>query len=206
LSADLFPETLVHPGLSRLAGFARPVEAQLIEAVRDVAMAAPLRTMATAGGKKMSVATTSCGAVGWITDRRGYRYAALDPESGRAWPAMPEHFRNLAQAAAAAAGFGAFAPDSCLVNQYVPGAKMTLHQDVDERDFSAPIVSVSLGLPAVFLWGGARRADKPIRVLVESGDVLVWGGAARKNFHGVLPLKPGPPGDVRINLTFRKVF
>lgn len=197
------------PGLSVLAGFALADEAALIETALAIANAAPLRTMATPGGKPMSVATTSCGNAGWISDRRGYRYAKTDPLTGAPWPAMPAVFSALANAAAACAGFANFAPDSCLINRYVPGAKMTLHQDIDEQDFAAPIVSVSLGLPAVFLWGGAQRADKAARVPVVSGDVLVWGGPARRNFHGILPLRPGSHtllGAARINLTFRKAL
>ncbi len=151
----------------------------------------------------MSVAMTNCGAWGWITDRRGYRYSATDPEIGQPWPEMPSLFAELATRAAAQAGFPGFAPDACLINRYVPGAKMSLHQDRDEADFSAPIVSVSLGLPATFLWGGAKRTEKPSRITLASGDAVVWGGDARLNFHGVAPLKAGL-SDCRINLTFRK--
>lgn len=204
---DLFPE--MRSGLVHLPGFASPQEAALIEAVQGIAAVAPFRRMETPGGKMMSVAMTNCGAAGWVTDRRGYRYAAIDPQTRRAWPAMPALFRDLAVKAAEAAGFEDFAPDVCLVNCYVPGAKMTLHQDRDEADFSAPIVSVSLGLPAVFLWGGAARGDKASRVPLMSGDVLVWGGAVRLNFHGVLPLRAGVHpllGSSRVNLTFRKAL
>jgi alkylated DNA repair protein (DNA oxidative demethylase) len=205
----LFPQTLSVDGLAYLPGFASPQEAALIEAVRDITAVAPFRRMETPGGKMMSVAMTNCGAAGWVTDRRGYRYAATDPQTGRAWPAMPVLFRDLAVKAAEAAGFEDFAPDVCLVNCYVPGAKMTLHQDRDEADFSAPIVSVSLGLPAVFLWGGATRGNKASHVQLVSGDVLVWGGAQRLNFHGVLPLHAGIHpllGSSRVNLTFRKAL
>jgi alkylated DNA repair protein (DNA oxidative demethylase) len=207
LTPDLFPET--HAGLVHLPGFACPQEAALIEAVHDITAAAPFRQMETPGGKMMSVAMTNCGAAGWVTDRRGYRYAATDPQTGKAWPAMPPLFRGLAVKAAEAAGFEDFEPDVCLVNCYVPRAKMTLHQDRDETDFSAPIVSVSLGLPAVFLWGGAARGDKASHVPLMSGDVLVWGGPARLNFHGVLPLRAGSHpllGSSRVNLTFRKAL
>jgi alkylated DNA repair protein (DNA oxidative demethylase) len=157
----------------------------------------------------MSVAMTSCGQVGWITDRRGYRYEAVDPETGRQWPKMPERFSLLAGRAAAEGGFAGFVPDSCLINRYECGTRLSLHQDRNERDFSAPIVSVSLGLPAVFLFGGARRSDRPQRVLLESGDVVVWGGPARLAFHGVAPLVEGQhplTGARRINLTFRKAL
>jgi alkylated DNA repair protein (DNA oxidative demethylase) len=163
--------------------------------------------MVTPGGFRMSVAMTNCGGLGWVTDRKGYRYSAIDPESGRAWPAMPSSFRELAESAAAAAGFAGFTPDACLINRYSPGAKMTLHQDKDERDFSQPLVSVSLGLPAVFLFGGLSRKDKVERVSLSHGDVVVWGGAARLFYHGVMPVKEGVhplTGAYRLNLTFRR--
>jgi alkylated DNA repair protein (DNA oxidative demethylase) len=155
----------------------------------------------------MSVAMTNCGALGWVSDRKGYRYAAADPETGLAWPAMPEAFRKLARTAAAAGGYPGFEPDACLINRYVPGAKMSLHQDRDERDFAAPLVSVSLGLPAVFQFGGLSRKDPVRRVGLEHGDVVVWGGESRLFFHGVMPLKEGVhplAGACRINLTFRR--
>jgi len=207
LTQDLFPETLNLPGLSPLPGFAASQETDLIAAVKTIAAASPFRQMATPGGKPMSVTMTNCGETGWITDRRGYRYSPTDPQTGQPWPAMPQLFSTLAIEAAEAAGFKNFHPDACLVNRYIPGAKMSLHQDRDEADFSAPIVSVSLGLPAIFLWGGAARGDKTSRVPLASGDVLVWGGTTRLNFHGILPLKDGEHpklGRVRINLTFRK--
>ena len=155
----------------------------------------------------MSVAMTNCGAAGWVTDRTGYRYDRHDPESGRRWPTMPDVFADLAAQAAARAGFDGFAPDACLVNHYEPGTRLSLHQDKDERDFEAPIVSVSLGLPAVFLFGGLHRAETPRRVPLAHGDVVVWGGPARLRYHGVLPLETGHHplmGARRINLTFRK--
>jgi len=155
----------------------------------------------------MSVAMTNCGAAGWVTDRTGYRYDSHDPQTGRRWPAMPDVFADLAAQAAARAGFDGFAPDACLINRYEPGARLSLHQDKNERDFSAPIVSVSLGLPAVFLLGGLRRADTPRRVPLAHGDVVVWGGPARLRYHGVLPLEAGHHllmGGHRINLTFRR--
>jgi alkylated DNA repair protein (DNA oxidative demethylase) len=150
---------------------------------------------------------TNCGGVGWVTDRSGYRYDANDPEAGKRWPAMPPSFRELAERAADRAGFGGFSPDACLVNRYQPGARMSLHQDKDEHDFGAPIVSVSLGLPAVFLFGGLKRSDRPRRFRLQHGDVVVWGGPARLTFHGVAPLADGVHplmGRQRINLTFRK--
>jgi DNA oxidative demethylase len=168
---------------------------------------APFRHMVTPGGHVMSVAMTNCGSAGWVTDRSGYRYDAADPEAGKPWPAMPASFRSLAGAAAAEAGFSGFAPDACLINRYAPGARMSLHQDRDETDFGAPIVSVSLGLSATFLFGGLQRSDRPRRYRLEHGDVVVWGGPARLAFHGVAPLADGEHalmGRLRINLTFRK--
>ena len=196
-------------GAALLGGFALPVEAPLLAALEAVVAEAPFRRMVTPGGSTMSVAMTNCGAAGWVTDRRGYRYDAIDPESGRPWPAMPAAFDDLARAAAAAAGFGGFAPDACLVNRYEPGARLSLHQDRDERDFGAPIVSVSLGLPATFLFGGLRRGDPQRRVGLRHGDVAVWGGPARLAFHGVLPLTEGKhpaTGRRRLNLTFRRAL
>jgi alkylated DNA repair protein (DNA oxidative demethylase) len=196
-------------GAMLLAGFARGAAAQLVDAVGKVAAHAPFRRMVTPGGKQMSVAMTNCGAAGWVTDRRGYRYDPVDPQSGRPWPSMPEPFRSLAERAAAAGGFADFSPDACLVNRYEPGARLTLHQDRDEQDFAQPIVSVSLGLPAVFLFGGAKRGDRPRRIRLESGDVVVWGGPARLTFHGIDPLADGDDpltGRCRINLTFRKAL
>jgi alkylated DNA repair protein (DNA oxidative demethylase) len=190
-----------------LRGFAAPNENRLLAALREVVSAAPFRHMVTPGGFRMSVALTNCGSLGWVTDQTGYRYDATDPESGKRWPEMPASFLELAGAAAAAAGFPAFAPDACLVNRYEAGARLSLHQDKNERDFRQPIVSVSLGVPAVFLFGGERRTDKPVRVPLEHGDVVVWGGPARMRYHGVLRLKGGHHallGGERINLTFRR--
>jgi alkylated DNA repair protein (DNA oxidative demethylase) len=193
-------------GALLLRGFALAAQQQLLADVRTVVAAAPLRHLITPGGLRMSVAMTNCGALGWVSDRRGYRYDAIDPERGLPWPPMPTSFRALAQQAAARAGFEAFAPDACLINRYLPGAKLSLHQDRDERDFGAPIVSVSLGLPALFLFGGLRRADQAMRVALRHGDVVVWGGPSRLRFHGVLPLADGQHallGGERINLTLR---
>lgn len=194
------------PGAVLLSGFARPFEAPLIAALQGVAKRAPFRHMLTPGGRRMSAAMTNCGSAGWVTDRTGYRYDARDPESGRPWPPMPEVFADLARRAAARAGFEGFAPDGCLINRYEPGARLSLHQDRNERDFGAPIVSVSLGLPAVFLFGGTRRADTPRRVPLAHGDVVVWGASSRLRYHGILPLKDGHHpllGGYRINLTLR---
>jgi alkylated DNA repair protein (DNA oxidative demethylase) len=190
-----------------LRGFARSGEDDLIAALRAIVEAAPFRHMSTPGGHQMSVAMTNCGSVGWVTDRTGYRYDGIDPQSGKPWPAMPPAFRSLADRAAAETGFDGFAPDACLVNRYVPGARMSLHQDMDEHDFGAPIVSVSLGLPAIFLFGGLKRSDKTQRYRLEHGDIVVWGGPARLAFHGVAPLADGEHavmGRQRINLTFRR--
>ena len=195
------------PGAFVLSGFALPNEVALLNAVSEVASKAPFRHMVTPGGFRMSVAMTNCGPLGWITDRTGYRYDAIDPESGQPWPAMPPCFLKLAQNAAAEAGFPDFLPDACLINRYEVGTKLSLHQDKDERDFGAPIVSVSLGVPAVFLFGGLNRADKTKRLPVSHGDVVVWGGPARLRYHGVLPLKENHHpllGGYRVNLTFRK--
>lgn len=190
-----------------LRGFARPQATALLDALAGVLQQAPPRRMLTPGGRRMSVCNTNCGAFGWVSDRRGYRYQASDPGTGLAWPAMPDAFAQLARHAAHAAGFGAFAPDACLVNIYEPGTRLSLHQDRDERDFAAPIVSVSLGLPATFLFGGATRTEPTRRLALLHGDVVVWGRRARLAFHGVAPLAAGAHplvGARRINLTLRK--
>lgn len=213
---DLAPERL---RLGRqawlLRGLALPAVPALLAGLEAVLALAPLRHMVTPGGASMSVAMSNCGELGWMSDRRGYRYSPVDPACGQPWPAMPPAFMQLAQEAAALAGFEGFRPDACLVNRYLPGTRLSLHQDRDERDFGEPIVSVSLGLPAVFLFGGNSRAERPARLLLEHGDVVVWGGEDRLRFHGVLPLKQTPvdlfeePGPERLrgqrfNLTFRK--
>jgi alkylated DNA repair protein (DNA oxidative demethylase) len=195
------------PGAMVLRGFAQPFGERLVAALGRVVERAPFRHMVTPGGHRMSVAMTNCGAAGWVTDRAGYRYDHRDPESGRRWPAMPDEFAALALQAAARAGFDGFAPDACLVNRYERGTRLSLHQDRNERDFEAPIVSVSLGLPAIFLFGGLERRDPACRVPVVHGDVAVWGGPARLAYHGVMPLDAGQHpvlGACRINLTFRK--
>jgi DNA oxidative demethylase len=215
LTADLFaslPDVrpsreAIAEGAVLLRGFAGPVEGELITALREIVAQAPFRHMLTPGGHQMSVAMTNCGSAGWVTDRRGYRYDGADPQSGKAWPPMPPSFRALAEQAARDAGFDRFAPDACLINRYQPGARMSLHQDRDEGDFGAPIVSVSLGLPAIFLFGGLKRSDKTQRYRLEHGDIAVWGGPARLVFHGIAPLADGEHavlGRQRINLTFRK--
>lgn len=189
-----------------LRGFALPWLERLLPALEAVLAAAPFRQMVTPGGFTMSVALSSCGTFGWTTDRSGYRYTRHDPQTGQPWPKMPEVFLQMAQAAAQAAGFSEFAPDSCLINRYIPGAKMSLHQDKDEHSYAAPIVSVSLGLPAMFLFGGFARSDKSQRIPLLHGDIVVWGGVDRLRYHGVLPIKDGHHprlGEQRINFTFR---
>lgn len=195
------------PGAMLLSGFARTIETALIEAVTAIIARAPFRHLITPGGHRMSVAMTNCGRVGWVSDRTGYRYDPIDPGSGNPWPPMPETLADLALRAADKAGFADFRPDACLINRYEPGAKLSLHQDKDELDFNAPIVSVSLGLPATFLFGGLNRNDKTTRYRLAHGDVMVWGGPARLAYHGVMPLADGDHpllGNQRINLTFRK--
>ena len=192
-----------------LRGFARDQAAALVTAIDEIATAAPFRNMVTPGGFRMSVAMTNCGRAGWVTDRTGYRYELIDPVTGRLWPALPALFRHLATSAAAASGYRGFEPDACLMNLYEPGTRLSLHRDENERDLTQPIVSVSLGLPAVFLFGGHQRGDRPRRVALESGDVVVWGGALRLVYHGVSPLAEGEhslTGRRRINLTFRKAL
>jgi len=204
-----FSQERLQEGAALLRGFAAPTEAVLVQEVARIAEAAAFRHLETRGGYRMSVAMTNCGRVGWVSDRTGYRYDPVDPMTGSLWPAMPSTFLDIAVRAAAEAGFPHYDPDACLINRYVAGAKLSLHQDRDEKDSWAPIVSVSLGLPAGFLWGGQRRADPVRRLTLESGDIVVWGGPARFVYHGVAPLKEGYhplTGNVRINLTFRKVF
>jgi alkylated DNA repair protein (DNA oxidative demethylase) len=190
-----------------LHGAALPFVDRLLPALDMIQSVAPFRHMVTPGGFEMSVGLTNCGTLGWTTDRRGYRYTKEDPITGLPWPAMPGVFMNLAKHAATRAGFPDFIPDACLINRYVPGARLSLHQDKNEADFSKPIVSVSLGIPAVFQFGGMARSDKPVRVPLTHGDVAVWGGVDRMRYHGVLPLKEATHpllGAQRINFTFRK--
>jgi alkylated DNA repair protein (DNA oxidative demethylase) len=214
MTADLFDSADILParepigeGALLLRGFARAIQHDLLNAVSRVSEQAPFRRLFTPGGHQMSVAMTNCGSLGWVSDRTGYRYDAIDPGSGQPWPQMPSIFLELAGQAAAQAGFPGFRPEACLVNRYEPGTRLSLHQDRDEKHYDAPIVSVSLGLPATFLWGGLKRADKTVRYRLEHGDVVVWGGPSRLVFHGVAPLADGEHallGRQRINLTFRK--
>jgi len=212
VTAELFPlpsREALSEGAVLLRGFASHDAPQLIADLAAITAAAPFRHMVVPTGQRMSVAMTNAGTVGWVTDRSGYRYDPRDPESGQPWPALPSSFLALAARAASAGGFPAFIPDGCLINRYEPGSRLTLHQDRNERDFGQPIVSVSLGLPAKFLWGGATRKERPRRVTLQSGDIAVWGGKARLHFHGVDKLADGHDaltGRCRINLTFRKAL
>ncbi|TAM89863.1 MAG: DNA oxidative demethylase AlkB [Candidimonas sp.] len=190
-----------------LRGYALARATRLLAAVRIIQSTAPFRLMTTPGGQAMSAAQTNCGDLGWVSDARGYRYVPSDPASGRHWPPMPDTFRTLAREAAATAGFDRYEPDACLINCYVPGARLSLHQDKDERDHTAPIVSVSLGIPCWFLFGGIRRGDRPARIPLFHGDVVVWGGLDRMRYHGVAPVPEASHpllGARRINLTFRR--
>lgn len=205
--ASLGRSEVLAPGAVVQRGRAHPHAAEFLALIHAVSMSAPFRSMTTPGGYLMSVDMSCCGRLGWVSDEAGYRYSAIDPLSGQPWPAMPEALREFAVARAEEAGFSGFRPDACLINRYRPGAKLSLHQDRDEPDLSAPIVSVSLGLPATFLFGGLRRSDPQQRVGLVHGDVVVWGGPARLRFHAVLPVREGEhplTGRYRINLTFRK--
>lgn len=195
------------PGAVLLHGFARDVDKSLLKAFEAVIVQAPLRYLVTPGGHSMSVAMSNCGSLGWVSDTSGYRYTGCDPSTGQPWPAMPALWLDLAVHAASEAGYDAFRPDACLINDYQPGAKMSLHQDKDEKDLAAPIVSVSLGLPAVFMFGTDQRKARPQRIRLLHGDVVVWGGASRLAYHGIAPLADGEHallGRRRINLTFRQ--
>ncbi|HEY8117876.1 MAG TPA: DNA oxidative demethylase AlkB [Methylophilaceae bacterium] len=195
------------PGSVLLPGLALANERALLAAVKAIEAESPFRNMVTPGGFEMSVAMTNCGHLGWVTDRSGYRYDTVDPMTCKPWPVIPSVFLELAASAALAAGFAAFSPDACLINRYETGARMSLHQDKNEIDFSQSIVSVSLGVPAIFQFGGFKRTDKTQRILLSHGDVLVWGGPDRMRYHGILPLKQNhhPLLDSqRLNLTFRK--
>ena len=208
---DLFAEDrgnlVLDEGAVLLGAFAQDIGEQLLEQIEAIASAAPFRHLVTPGGRRMSVAMTNAGNLGWVSDRKGYRYSAIDPESGRAWPPMPVLFSQLARDAAAGAGFEDFSPEACLINRYEAGARLSLHQDRDERHLDQPIVSVSLGVDATFLWGGLRRTDRPRRIELTHGDVVVWGGPARLTFHGIDTLakqKHPVTGTIRYNLTFRR--
>jgi DNA oxidative demethylase len=215
MNLELFQNNVQDPspalGIGRgsvyLSDFLTQDEAAIVNAVEQVTRVSPFRHLVTPGGKKMSVAMSNCGSLGWVSDHAGYRYQAQDPLTNKPWPAMPGLLLSLAQKAAATASYENFHPNVCLINRYDTGARMGLHQDRDERNLTAPIVSFSLGLPATFIWGGLERAGKTQRFVLQHGDVLVWGGPDRLRFHGVAPLKPGHhplTGSSRINITFRQ--
>ena len=209
LFEDFGAERIFANGAMLLREFATKREKNLLTCVENITEVAPFRNMVTPGGFTMSAAMSNCGSAGWVTDRKGYRYTAIDPLTGNPWPALPDAFRDLAVEAASRAGYPGFVPDACLINRYEPGARMTLHQDKNERDYSAPIVSVSLGLPATFLFGGKERGDKTIKLPLHHGDVAVWGGPSRMNYHGVSTIADGLHplvGRRRINLTFRQAL
>lgn len=215
MTLELFPfgdigeRTTLGRNAFLLHGFALPYSDRLLPAIDHIQTQAPFQHLVTPGGHVMSVALSNCGKLGWTTNEQGYCYTEVNPHTQRPWPAMPAVFRELAAAAASAAGFDGFAPDACLVNRYLPGSRLTLHQDKNERDLSAPIVSVSLGMSAVFLFGGFERSDKTVRVPLKHGDVVVWGGEDRMRYHGVMPVPDAPHpllGSQRINFTFRKVI
>jgi alkylated DNA repair protein (DNA oxidative demethylase) len=215
--ADLFDaaeaaeprDETIAPGAVLLRGFALPFVDDVLAALGDICTQSPFRHMTTPWGAAMSVAMTNCGDAGWLTDRAGYRYDRIDPETGQPWPAMPECIRELASRAADRAGYPGFVPDACLINRYSPGTRLTLHQDRDERDYAHPIVSVSLGVPAAFQFGGPQRRDPVRKIVVRHGDVVVWGGVSRLAYHGLTELKSGEHpllGNQRINLTFRRAL
>jgi len=209
---DLFSDELdkqvkLAEGAVWLRGFALP-EADALWALVSAHLAThPPQQMMTPMGYPMSVKTTSLGDYGWVGNATGYGYARLNPVTNQPWPPIPTLLLSLAQRAANAAGYADYCPDTCLINLYQTGAKMGLHQDKDELDFTQPIVSVSLGVPATFLFGGAKRTDKTAKIPLTHGDVVVWGGASRRYFHGVNAVKLGQHpllGALRCNLTFRK--
>lgn len=211
MTLDLFPEDrnrmALDVGAVVLGGFAFAEAEALLAEIKRISDAAPFRHLVTPGGKSMSVAMTNCGTFGWVSDRRGYRYESHDPFSGKPWPAMPALFQKLAREAAESAGYAGFTPEACLINRYAPGSRLTLHQDRDEAQYDQPIVSVSLGVPATFLWGGTERRDRTRRVPLQHGDVVVWGGPSRLHFHGIADLKQSEhplTGALRYNLTFRQ--
>ena len=207
--AEERPDEAIAPGAVLLRGFGLPFVDDVLAALGDVTAQAPFRHMTTPWGAAMSVGMANCGEAGWLSDRAGYRYDRIDPETGRPWPAMPECFRALATGAAKDAGYPGFVPDACLINRYAPGTRLTLHQDRDERDYAHPIVSVSLGLPATFQFGGLKRSDRVQKLALRHGDVVVWGGPSRLSYHGVAELKDGEHallGRRRINLTFRRAL
>lgn len=206
LFADIRPKLeWLQDGVALLPGFADT--ASLMPLIERIVADAPFRHLTTPGGHRMSVAMTNCGDYGWCSDKNGYRYDPMDPETNKPWPKMPDAFLTLAAAAAARAGFPGGAPDACLINRYSPTATLSLHQDRDERDMRWPIVSVSLGVSATFLLGGLRRSDPTRSLTLHDGDVLVWGGPARGVFHGIRRIAAAShplTGEYRFNITFRR--
>jgi alkylated DNA repair protein (DNA oxidative demethylase) len=203
------PREIMAEGAVLLRGVALALEKDLLAALNDIITRSPFRRMVTPGGYTMSVAMTNCGAAGWVTDRTGYRYDCIDPETDKPWSPMPNCFLDLAIAAATEAGYPEFRPDACLINRYEPGALLSLHQDKNERDFANPIVSVSLGLPATLQFGGLKRNDPVRKFALRHGDVAVWGGPSRLCYHGVSELKDShheTVGRMRVNLTFRRAL
>jgi DNA oxidative demethylase len=195
------PQSLA-PGLLHLPGFANT--AVLRKEINVLVQISPLRQMVVPSGGTMAVAMSNCGALGWVSDTRGYRYGAVDPLTQKAWPAMPGAWLELAQRAANTAGFAGFQPDVCLINRYQVGTALGLHCDSDEADHGHPIVSVSIGASATFLWGGLKRSDPVKKLLLHDADVLVWGGPARLTYHGVAALRSDDKAAERFNLTFRR--
>lgn len=197
----------LQPGLVYCPGlFERATQERLIGAIREVVRAAPLFTPVMPGtGKPFSVRMTNCGPLGWVSDRAGYRYQPHHPGTGAPWPAMPAILLDLWRRIA----HTPHPPEACLVNYYAASARMGLHQDRDEADLSAPVVSVSLGAGALFRYGGVARSDPTRSVRLNSGDVVIIGGESRLAFHGIDRLYPGTstlvPEDGRINLTLRRV-
>jgi len=195
---DIAPGVVLFPG--------RAVARDIWPLLQPVLAVAPFRNFVTPGGRRMGVETTNCGSLGWVSDKAGYRYQATDPDSGRPWPAMPRPLFDLAVASAAAAGFPETRPDSCLINRYAVGVRLTAHQDLNEQSSDWPIVSISMGLPATFVLHGATRGGAGPKIALTDGDVLVFGGPARNAFHSVQPIADGVDpvlGPCRVNLTLR---
>ena len=207
----LFPDldaVTIGPGAVLYRGVVVAQADELLKSVKEVVTQSPFRRVVTPMGKPMSVEMTNCGDVGWVSDPSGYRYEQIDPVTGCAWPVMPQRFREVAHVCAFRAGYEGFHPDACLINRYSAGSKMGLHQDRDEMDFSQPIVSVSLGLPITFNFGGYSRTSPTIKIRLQHGDAVVFGGESRLAFHGVGTLRRGEhplTGNYRFNLTFRRV-
>lgn len=206
-NADLVNDVeLLAEGAVILRGFARDVGKELLLHIAAIAGVSPFRHLIMANGMPMAVAITNCGPLGWISTVKGYRYSSTDPMTGRPWPGMPASFHTLAVQAAHAAGFEGFNPGVCIINRYTVGTHLHMHQDRDETRDAQPVVSVSLGLPAKFRFGGQGKGQPARLVPLEHGDVAVWGGRSRMAYHGIAPLEPGThplTGDVRLNLTFR---